>query len=388
MLTSEPKTRPRILVVDDDEALLRCHSRILTAGGYQVDTALDGEAALRAARETSFDVILSDIDMPRMNGLAFLSGVRTFDLDVPVLLITGKPDLDSAVRAVEYGALRYLQKPVAIEELCKVVDDAARLHRIAKAKRQALELAGGHERWAGDRAGLTASFDRAVEGFTMAYQPIVSWSGRLTFAYEALLRSSEPSLPNPGAMLDAAERLGRVRDLGRRIRDRAAQAISNLGKDTLLFVNLHAEDLLDEHLLDPSSPLTQVARRVVLEVTERASLQNLAGVPARVAALKRLGFRMAIDDLGAGYSGLTSFTLLNPSVVKLDMALVRDVDKEPRGQTLVRTMIAMCKELGILVVAEGVQTPGERDTLARAGCDLMQGYLFGRPAPAFAAPSF
>jgi len=173
---------PRALVVDDDEALLRVHARALAKSGYAVETAGGGEAAVQALGKTSFDVILSDIDMPGMDGLTLLERVRTFDLDVPVVLITGSPSVDTAIKAMEHGALRYLVKPVELDALVKVADDAVRLHRIARAKRQAFDLAGGVDRFVGDHAGLVASFGRALETLHIAYQPIVSWSKGAVFA--------------------------------------------------------------------------------------------------------------------------------------------------------------------------------------------------------------
>ena len=98
--------------------------------------------------------------------------------------------------------------------------------------------------------------------------------------------------------------------------------------------------------------------------------------------------RRFVDDLGAGYAGLTSFAQLEPEVVKLDMSLVRGVHAQPTKQTLVRTMIAMCHELGMQVVAEGIETPQERDAIVEAGCDLLQGYFFARPGPAFPVTVF
>jgi EAL domain-containing protein (putative c-di-GMP-specific phosphodiesterase class I) len=314
--------------------------------------------------------------------------VRAHDLDVQVVLITGSPSVDTAVRAIEQGALRYLVKPVDAEVLVNVAGEAVRLHRIAKAKRQALELAGGVDRFVGDRAGLTASFDRAMESLHVAYQPIIAWSTRTIYAYEALLRSREPSLPHPLAVLDAAERLGRVHELGRVIRGRAIKPPLPLLEGALLFLNLHPADLQDEDLFRPDGALAAIAGRVVLEITERASLDGIGDVRARIAALRKLGFRIAVDDLGAGYAGLTSFTLLEPDVVKLDIALVRELHLEPRKQTVVRTLITMCTELGIIVTAEGIEVPEERDELARAGCDLMQGYLFAKPGEAFPVPTF
>ena len=387
-MTFDPSSGFRALIVDDEEALLRAHARVLSTAGYQVETAADGRAAERALEQTPFDVILSDIDMPGMNGIALLERVRLSDLDVPVVFITGNPSLETAMKAMDHGAHRYLVKPVQSELLLKTAADAVRLHRIAKAKRQALELAGGIDRFIGDQAGLVTSFGHALETLYTAYQPIVSWSKRSVVAYEALLRCREPNLPHPGAVLDAAERLGRVHELGRATRSSAIKALPRLSQDVTLFLNLHPSDLLDPQLFATDGPLAAVADRIVLEITERATLHEMNDVRSRIASLRKLGFRIAIDDLGAGYAGLTSFTLLEPDIVKLDMALVRDVHREPKKRTLVRTMIAMCKELGIIVTSEGIETPEERDELARSGCDLMQGYLFARPGQAFPVPSF
>jgi len=388
MIIVERATKPRVLIVDDDDAVLRAHARVLAAKGYTVSSAASGAAAMQAMQDDAFEVILSDVDMPGMNGIQLLERVRAYDVDVPVVLMTGNPSTGTAIQALERGALRYLLKPIDLSELVKVMDDAVRLHSLAKAKRQALELAGGVDRFVGDQAGLAASFTRCLESLYMAFQPVVSWGQRSTFAYEALLRSREPTLPHPGAVIDAAERLGRVHELGRKVRLKSIESIHRIPDNALLFLNLHPCDLLDEQLFASDTPLSQVAHRVVLEITERAPLQGMTDVPARVASLRALGFRIALDDLGAGYAGLTSFTLLEPNIVKLDMALVRDLHREPMKQTLVRTMVAMCKELGMVVLGEGIENSAERDELARAGCDLMQGYLFARPGDPFPLPVY
>jgi EAL domain-containing protein (putative c-di-GMP-specific phosphodiesterase class I) len=151
-------------------------------------------------------------------------------------------------------------------------------------------------------------------------------------------------------------------------------------------VNLHSADLNDEELFSEGAPLSKMAARVVLEVTERASLYGVKNVATCVARLKALGFQIAIDDLGAGYAGLTSFTQLEPKIAKLDMSLVRGVDADSRRQAIIGSMKKLCDELGMLVVAEGVETAAERDVLADLGCDLLQGYLFARPGRGFGAP--
>ena len=381
-------SRPRVLIVDDDPLVLRSCARVLAKEGYDIETQLDGDAAVAAVKARSFDVVLSDINMPGLDGLGLMERVREHDLDVPIVLVTGSPSIETAIAAVDHGALKYLTKPVQPDRLREVIADAVRLHRLAAAKRCALDLAGGVDRLVGDRAGLVASFGRALDSMWMAYQPIVSWSQRKVFGYEALLRSREPSLPHPGAVFDAAERLERVRELGRIIRARVCGPVGALADDVLLFVNLHVKDLLDEDLFDPASPLAAVAGRVVLEITERASLHAVRDVQARIARLREMGYRIAVDDLGAGYAGLTSFAQLEPEVVKLDMSLVRGLHMQPTKATLVRTMVSMCRELGMLVIAEGIESPEERDVVLDTGCDLLQGYLFAKPGEAFPQPAW
>lgn len=375
----------RVLVVDDQETLRRAIARGLVHAGHVVTEASDGAEALRIVARGAIDVVLSDIVMPEMDGLAFLRAVRERDLDLPVVLVTGAPSITSAAEAVAQGALAYLIKPVAASELDAVVRRAAALHRISKLKRAAFELLGRAGPLNGDRVRLEAAFERGLAGLWIAYQPIVSADGQRLFGYEALMRSVKPSLPDPLAVLDAAERLGRLTELGRLVRDRTLVALRGTDRATALFINLHPEDLLDEALYDPESPLAQLASRVVLEITERSSTRVISDVRARVARLRALGFRIAIDDLGAGYASLTSFTDLEPEIVKLDMALVRDTDRAPMKQSLVRSMASLCHDLGMKVVAEGVETVAERQCVVGLGCDYLQGYLLARPARAFPA---
>jgi EAL domain-containing protein (putative c-di-GMP-specific phosphodiesterase class I)/CheY-like chemotaxis protein len=375
-----------VLIVDDEPKLLSAYERLLERHGWDVVTAGDGLEARERLAASTFDVIVSDLHMPAHGGLGFLREVRERDLDVPVILMTGAPSVDSSVRAIEYGVFRYLVKPVDGEALLDVVSRAARLHKMARLKRQALELAGAHGKWLGDRAELEIHFERAMDRLWMAYQPIVSWRERRVFGFEALLRSDEPAMRSPGDFLDAAERLGKLRELSRAVRGRVAEQASGAKEPIALFVNLHAADLGDERLLDPRAPLAAIASRVVLEITERASLDGVPHALQHVRTLKSMGFRIAIDDLGAGYAGLTSFTQLEPDIVKLDMSLVRDIDQRPNKRSIVRSMAKLCDELGMQVVAEGIETAAERDVLIDVGCDLLQGYLFARPDRAFAEP--
>ncbi|HEY3817659.1 MAG TPA: EAL domain-containing protein [Polyangiaceae bacterium] len=374
-----------VLVVDDDVNLGRAVQRVLSGAGYSVIVATDGGAALEAIKRESFDVIVSDIQMPGLSGVEVLRGVRANDLDVPVILMTGNPTLETAMAAISLGALQYLRKPVPNDVLIETVRRASMLHRMAQLKRDALRLAGGEDALAGDRAGLQAGFDRALETMWIAFQPIVDASGRTLFGYEALMRSREPSLPHPGAILEAAERLDLVHRLGRRVRELAAHSFAGARSDAVLFVNLHPHDLLDIELFESKAPLGLLAERVVLEITERSTIDDIKDIQSRVALLRGRGFRIAIDDLGAGYAGLSSFAALQPEIVKLDMSLVRDVHKSEVRRRLMESMTSLCKEMKMLVVAEGIETAEERDCVLGCGCQLLQGYFFAKPGPPFPA---
>lgn len=382
-----PASKPTVLLIDDDENVRRDYSRVLRRLGFDVELAGDGQEAAERLQVRPFDVVLSDLEMPRMGGLQLLRTVRQFDLDVPVVLMTGRPDLQSAMEAVEYGAFRYLAKPVDLAKLSDVLRRAMSHHEMARLRRQAFVIMGNEGHQLGDRASLEARFDLALEQLWTAFQPIVRWPQREVFAYEALLRSREPLLAGPMEILDAAERLGRVHDLGRKIRGEIAASAARAPGDALLFVNLHPLDLNDAELLSPSSPLSAMAPRVVLEITERSSLHDVHGLTAKMAKLRKLGYRIAVDDLGAGYAGLSSFSQLDPELVKLDMSLIRDVDTQAKKRSVVRAMARLCaKELAIQLVCEGVETEGERDALSEEGCALFQGYLFAKPTPDFSIP--
>ena len=116
----------RVLLVDDDPAVVRAYGTALGREGWIIATASNGKEAVARVKDGEFDVIVSDIGMPEMTGTEFLKAVRAHDVEVPVILMTGEPGVESAMLAVEYGAFRYLAKPVAVQELCDTVTRAAR----------------------------------------------------------------------------------------------------------------------------------------------------------------------------------------------------------------------------------------------------------------------
>jgi EAL domain-containing protein (putative c-di-GMP-specific phosphodiesterase class I) len=370
--------RPRVLLVDDDPMLLRGMARILLEDGYEVISSRDGEDALVHVAKGGLDVIITDVAMPKLGGVELLREVRQFDLDVPVILATGAPSIDSAAAAVEHGAFKYLMKPVSPAELRETTEKALKLHHLARLQREALQEAMPNG-VPTNRESMERRFDLALETLWPAFQPIVRASDGSLFGYEALLRTDEPTLRSPVEMLELAERLSSLWQLGRVMRERAATRLLEAEGQPILFLNLHPHDLNDPLLLDDSAPHFELGSRVVLEVTERAPLDERGNVCARIAELREAGFKIAVDDLGAGYSGLTSFVQLEPEFVKLDMSLIRGVDRSLVKQRLIRSINNVCEDMGLSVVAEGIETEAERDAVSELGCTLLQGYLIGKP---------
>jgi EAL domain-containing protein (putative c-di-GMP-specific phosphodiesterase class I) len=374
--------KPAVLVVDDDPRLLRVLRRGLEGGGCAVTAVSTSDAAIAALAEGSFDVLISDINLDGVSGLNLLADVRERHGDLPVILLTGGGSLTSAIRAIELGAFRYLLKPMEEGELLAAVKIATQHHRLARLRAEAFDLGRQGALGATSRASLAVHLDRAIATLRLHFQPIVDARAKTVFGYEALMRSSEETLPHPGALLEAARLLGRSLELGRAIRSKAAEALA-ANESLELFVNLDVADLVDPELISGTSEFCRFAKRVVLEITERQSLDAVSDLLGRIRALRAQGFRLAVDDLGAGYSGLTSLVQLQPEYVKLDMSLIRDVDTHLPKQKLVRSMVQLCKEMGMRVIAEGVETTLERATLLDLDCLLLQGYFFARPGPAF-----
>jgi EAL domain-containing protein (putative c-di-GMP-specific phosphodiesterase class I)/CheY-like chemotaxis protein len=376
-----------VLVVDDDASVRRVCARILASEGWHVEVAANGDLGIRAleAAQLPFDCVLSDVNMPGLDGFGLVRELRLRDDDLPVLLMTGDPSMNGAVTAIDQGAISYITKPFEYEELAAAVARAARLHGVRRMRRKAESL--DRELYGGavpDRGALEARFDRALARAWMAFQPIVEVSTRSVYAFEALLRTEEESLRRPDILIATGERLDRIHQLGRTVRNAVAASVAQAPLDALLFVNVHGLELDDEDLYSTTSALAPHAARIVLEITERTSVDPEVG-SSRVARLRKLGYRIAVDDLGAGYAALGALAALEPEVVKLDMSLIRDLDQHDNKRRIVRAITRMCSELGSRVVAEGIETSGERQACTDAGVDLLQGFLFARPGRDFAA---
>ena len=380
---SAPAGARRVLIIDDEPAVLRVLGLLLERNGFAVVSATNGREGLARLAEKGFDVVLTDIIMPELSGVDFLKELRQHDLDVPVILMTAGATLDSALDAIEYGAQQYLLKPVEPDALVHAVGRAAALGELARMKRTALAAQSGKAIPYGDRATLEAVLTRAFATIHAEFQPVVSLKKKNILGYEALMRCDETLFSSYTALLAAAERVGWRTALSRTLYQRIAQDGSDMPEGTLLFVNIHPLDAQESLLTGSGASLEAIARNVVLDIRESVAGEQLVALVAAMPKLRGAGFRIAIDNVGTGTSGLEIFTRLSPEFAKLDRSAYAGIDKDKNRLRTVRAMYAMFASLELPLIAEGVETAAERDALLSAGADLAQGNLFGAPSTRF-----
>ena len=218
--------------------------------------------------------------------------------------------------------------------------------------------------------------------FSMAFQPIVDLEDGSVFAHEALVRGTKGE--------PAGSVLGRITPDNRfafdqRCRVRAVEMAAALGITTNLHINFMPNAVYEPRqcirsTLDAAARTGFPIGRIVFETTEDERVHEPDRLKAILSVYKHQGFMTAIDDFGAGYSGLNLLADFQPDIVKLDMALVRGIDANAARRTIVGGIVGICRMLGIRVVAEGVETTAEARTLRNLGITLMQGFLFAKPA--------
>ncbi|GAB2616509.1 GGDEF-domain containing protein [Paractinoplanes abujensis] len=240
-------------------------------------------------------------------------------------------------------------------------------------------------------AEALASGHPAAAGFEVFYQPIVRFSDGATVAVEALARWTSPVAGpvHPDVFVSVAERTGLVAAIDDFVLDQACVDAATLahvcGRPIDIHVNVSAARLgqtgLEESVAGALARSGLPPSRLVLEITETRRIQDITVAAAMVERLRSHGVRIALDDFGSGYNALAQLHSLPVDIVKLDATLT-DLDIAPgRAEALCRSVLAICTDLSIVVVAEGIETPARAHALAAIGCPLGQGYLFGQPGP-------
>ncbi|KFE57464.1 EAL domain-containing protein [Pseudomonas syringae] len=218
--------------------------------------------------------------------------------------------------------------------------------------------------------------------FAFAYQPIVDLRDSSVFAHEALVRG----INGEGAfsVLNQVTDKNRYR-FDQLCRTHAIQGAAALHMQERLSINflpnaVYRPELCIRSTLEAAREHNFPLDRLIFETIESEHVDNNRHLTNILREYRQFGFMTAIDDFGAGYSGLTLLADFQPDLIKLDMQLIRDIHRDRPRQAIVRGVVTMCAELGVTVIAEGIECAEERDFLADCGIFLMQGFWFAKPA--------
>jgi len=217
--------------------------------------------------------------------------------------------------------------------------------------------------------------------FSYAFQPIIDLQQRTVFAHEALVRGPA----GEGAM----SVLARVNDSNRyrfdqACRVKAIEVAARLGMQSRLSINflpnaIYRPEVCIRTTLQAAREHGFPIEQIIFETVESEQVNDGNWLSQVFREYRRIGFMTAIDDFGAGYAGLTLLADFQPDIVKLDMALVRGLEQKRVSRVIVANVARLCEELGVKVIAEGVETAAELSCLQEMGVHLVQGYLFGQP---------
>jgi EAL domain-containing protein (putative c-di-GMP-specific phosphodiesterase class I) len=224
------------------------------------------------------------------------------------------------------------------------------------------------------------------------FQPVCDLRKRTMFGYEALTRGPSDTIYHmPLRLFEIASESDLVFELDRKCRRLALVASRALPREALLFVNVVPSAMYDPEfqgraLLALLETLDLEPDRIVLEITEKYAIENYSLFAQALGGFTRLGFQIAVDDVGAGYSGLEKIAHLNPRYLKFDRELVRDIDSSYIRREMTSALKTFADRIGSTIIAEGIEREAELNALLELGIDYGQGFLLGRPAAVASPP--
>lgn len=364
---------PRLLAIDDDPFVLELIQQVANGCGYDVLVTSDSRSAIHALETFQPAVVLSDLVMPAVDGVELLRimAQAKCTASISILSHADAKTIQAAVRlGQEYGLdmLQSLAKPFDMEALG-----------------QLLQRARWDRREVPPEELLQAMADRQLEVF---YQPKVSIEseGVRIIGAEALVRWRHPrrGLLTANRFVPTAEQAGLIEPLSSWV---LSSVIAQLAKweearlDLSAAVNLPASffddvefpDRIENALREAGVPAT----RLILEITERAAIQNESRAIDVLTRLRLKGVGLSIDDFGVGHSSLIELYRMPFTELKIDASFTQDLEVSPQARTIVRSLVEMAAQLGIETCAEGVESQGLEDELRIAGCNKAQGFLYG-----------
>lgn len=382
-MTIKPNGKKNVLLVDDEKSLTQMLSMLLETRGYKVDVAYSAEEALQ--KITPYvDLIILDLILPDLHGFEFCRRLREQEKDrhIPIIILSAQSLNEDRVQGLYMGADDFLPKPCEHEELIARMEVLMRRwHRNAQKQAD-----GGEE----TVCALRKILDEAL--IVPHFQPIYTFNPFRLYGVEVLTRPKiEGYLANPEHFFNAALQYGLYTDIEILAWSMALSEFRNVAENNLfVFLNcspyfiespqfMRVRALTEKNSIPPQN--------VVLEITERSAITNFKLFYDHLQSYREYGLRVAIDDVGGGYASLQAILETKPNIIKIDRQFIQTLEADPYRQSLVKLVIAFCKENKILSVAEGIEDQKEMAMVRDLGVDAGQGYYFYRPTPILDIPA-
>jgi EAL domain-containing protein (putative c-di-GMP-specific phosphodiesterase class I) len=378
----------RVLLADDELGLRVALTELLSHEERVelVGTAADAEEAIRIAETNLPDVALVDVRMPEGGGPHAARGITRVSPGTRVIALSAYEDRKNVLEMLRAGAVGYLVKGTDADELVdgiqKVADGGTSLSAEVLSgvvAELATQLRREEIEQETDQV-LRGDIERFVSGHGvwMVFHPIVDLETRDEIGVEALARFGSIPVKPPDRWFAEATALELGLQLELRTVKEALEALPRVPDGTFLSINCSHRAAASPQLAER---LDGVEKRIVLEITEHEVIEDYAGLAEALAPLRARGLRVAVDDVGAGYASLRHALQLAPDMVKMDISLTRNIDRDAGRRALAAALISFAAETDMTIIAEGIETAGELHALRELGIRYGQGFHLARPAP-------
>lgn len=367
--------RKHILIIDDDYNVTQMLKLLLETRGYDVDVATRGREAVQHANSDT-DIILLDLVLPDLDGFDVCRRLKENrqTRHIPIIILSAKYLFEDKVEGLYLGADDFLTKPFEHEELIARMEAVMRRGSVLSPVDSEDEVVVELRRILDEE--LVVPF----------FQPIYLLNPQKLYGVEVLTRPIVHNVfSNPELLFKAALKYGLYHEMELLCWRKALKFINERFKGAeKIFLNcnpylvegpkfLMIKSVFDDHNISPSN--------VVLEITERSRISNYKLFYEHLRRYREYGFQFAVDDVGGGFASLESIVETRPEVVKIDRHIVCEVNKDSFKRSIIKFIVAFCKDNNIISIAEGIETKEELAILQSLGVDAGQGYLLYRPTP-------
>jgi len=381
--------RIRVLICDDDNIVREALADLISSEPSLdlVAQAQDTDTAIALAFSHRPDVVLIDVKMPGAGGVYAARQIRAGLPFTRILALSAYEDRRTVLEMIRAGAVGYLVKGSApgeiLEAIRRSLDGMGTL--AAEVTADVLSELAGHletnHRTSEEERSRVERIEKIISngGLKMVFQPVVELKSGRVLGLEALARFQVDEQRPPEAWFAEAAALGLGVELEVKAISLALERLPELPPDAYLAVNVSPETADSEPFREAIDGAP--GERIVLEVTEHAQVEDYAVLVRALEHLRDRGFRLAVDDAGAGFASPRHILGLSPDIIKLDMSLTRGIHNDRARRALAAALISFASEFGSAMCAEGIETHEELSALQDLGVLCGQGFYLARPGP-------